>query len=69
MPSYRYATLHKKVSEIRLIILLLGIFGTEIHVELETAVLAENQVLTYEAFSYRWGFTEKTVDVCIEGVG
>ena len=66
---YKYTPLHKEALEIRLISMLPGTLGTEMHIELETAVLSDSQVPTYETLSYTGSSTESPVDICIEGGG
>ena len=65
---YKYIPLSKKVSDIRLITLLPGTFGSEIHIKPETTVLSDSQVPQFQALLYIWDSTENTVGIWIEGV-
>lgn len=48
-PRYKYTSLNKDASEIKLITLLPGTFGTETHIKLETVELSDTYVPQYQA--------------------
>ena len=52
---YKYSPIDKEASEIRLMTLLPGAFGTKIQVTLRNEVLSNSLVPEYEALSYAWG--------------
>ena len=52
---YRYSPIDEGASEIRLMTLLPGAFGTEVRVTISATTLSESLVPKYEALSYTWG--------------
>ena len=63
---YNYSPVDKEASEIRLMTLLPGVFGTKISITIGTTVLSKSQVPEYEALSYTWGSVERTAYIYIQ---
>ena len=65
---YKYTTIDKEASEIRLMTILPGVFGSEVRITIQNHVFTESQIPMYEALSYAWGSNEKSAKICIEEV-
>ena len=66
---YEYTTINKEASEIRLMTILPGVFGSEVRITVQNHVLTGSQIPVYEALSYAWGSNENPVDIRIEETG
>ncbi|KAM0799809.1 heterokaryon incompatibility protein-domain-containing protein [Usnea florida] len=66
---YEYTTINKEASEIRLMTLLPGVFGSEIRITMQNHVFTESQIPVYEALSYGWGSNEKPAKIRIKETG
>lgn len=62
---YEYATIDKEASEIRLMTILPGVFGSEVRITIQNHLLTESHIPVYEALSYAWGSYEKSVKLRI----
>jgi hypothetical protein len=60
---YKYKDLN--LSEVRLLTLLPGLFGTSIYVLFEVKTLTESSIPRYEALSYTWGPLDNPEDIYI----
>ena len=63
---YHYSPIDKEASEIRLLTLLPGVFGTKIRITIRSTVLSKSLVPEYEALSYVWGSTKRKACVYIQ---
>ena len=63
---YEYTTIDEEASEIRLMTILPGVFGSEVRITIQNHVLSESQIPMYEALSYAWGSNEKSAKIRIE---
>lgn len=62
-PQYHYSPIDKEASEIRLMTLLPGTFGSKICLTIDSAVLSENLVPEFEALSYAWGSAKRNANI------
>jgi hypothetical protein len=62
---YSYIPLDKSAHTIRLLTLLPGNFGEEIHVRLSIRTLTQKSALSYEALSYAWGTAEDPTNIYV----
>ena len=58
--QYHYSPVDKETSEIRLMTLLPGTFGSKICLTIDIAVLSEIFIPEYEALSYAWGSAKRS---------
>ena len=63
---YRYTTIDKEASEIRLMTILPGAFGSEVRITIQNHVITESHIPVYEALSYAWGSNERSLKIRIE---
>lgn len=66
---YEYTTIDKEASEIRLMTILPGVFGSEVRATIQNHGLTRTQIPIYEALSYAWGSNEKSAKIRIEEIG
>jgi hypothetical protein len=62
---YSYIPLDKSAREVRLLTLLPGNLGEDIHVQLFTQILTQKFTPRYEALSYAWGTAEDPVNIYV----
>jgi len=62
---YSYIPLDKSAHTIRLLTLLPGNFGEDIHVRLSIQTLTQKSTLSYEALSYAWGTAEDPTNIYV----
>ena len=63
---YRYTNIDKEASEIRLMTILPGVFGSEVRITIQNHVFTGSRIPVYEALSYAWGSNQKSVNIRIE---
>ena len=63
---YEYTTINKEASEIRLMTILPGVFGSQVRITIQNHVFPGSQIPVYEALSYAWGSNQKSVKIRIE---
>ena len=68
-PQYHYSPIDKEVSEIQLMTLLPGTFGSRICLPIDSTVLSENSVPEYEALSYAWGSAKRSANIDVVEAG
>ena len=66
---YEYTTINKEASEIRLMTILPGVFGSEVRITMQNHVFTESQIPVYEALSYAWGSNKKSAKIRIKETG
>ena len=64
---YEYTAIDEEASEIRLMTLLPGVFGSEVRITIQNHVFSEIHIPKYEALSYAWGSNEKSAKLRIKG--
>jgi Heterokaryon incompatibility protein (HET) len=62
---YSYIPLNKSAREVRLLTLLPGNLGEDIHVQLFAQTLTQKLTPRYEALSYAWGTAENPVNIYV----
>jgi hypothetical protein len=62
---YSYIPLNKSAHTIRLLTLLPGHFGEDIHVRLSIQTLTQKYTPSYEALSYAWGIAEDPTNIYV----
>ena len=68
-PRYHYSPIDKEASEIRLMTLLPGTFGSKVCLTINSAVLSDISAPEYEALSYAWGSAKRSAKICVIGAG
>ena len=63
---YQYTPLNDELQEIRLLILHEGDFSSEVSTSINVVPLHPDRFPTYEALSYVWGSTKRTVDISVD---
>lgn len=63
---YEYTALNREASEIRLMTLLPGSFGSDVLITIQNVVHSKSRVPTYEALSYAWGLNDKCVHIRVK---
>ena len=66
IPPYKYTALNRDASEIRLMTLLPGFFGSEVRITIKNVVFSKSRLPTYEALSYAWGSSDKSVNIRVK---
>ena len=65
---YEYTTIDKEASEIRLMTILPGVFGSEVRITIQNHAFTKSRIPMYEALSYAWGSNQRSAKIRIETI-